>query len=130
MSLNHPTPGENYSPAYQISAMPFLSSSNLTAGEVLRVDFGFISRFIQVKNRGAAGTSISLGFTENGLTPAKGNYYVISPGETLSAEIRCTSVFLSASAGTPSFSLMAGLTTIPEKAFTPLTGSNGYPGVG
>lgn len=130
MSLNHPFVSEGYAPAYQVSAIPFLTSSTLQAAETKKINFEYATRFLTVKNTGATGTKIALGFTLNGLKPSNSNFFEIGGGESLSEELRCTSVILSASVGTPTFTLLAGLTQINERNFTPITGSNGYPGVG
>jgi hypothetical protein len=130
MSLNHTYVGEGYTPAYQISAVPFLTSSTLQAEEIKLVRFEYVTRFLTVKNTGPTSSTIAMGFTGNGLKPSNSNFFEIDGGETFSEEIRCTSVFLSASVGAPTFSLVAGLTQILDRNFNPITGSNGYPGVG
>jgi hypothetical protein len=130
MSLNHPYQNENYSPAYQISAMPFLTSSMLSPGEVREIDFKWVSRFINIKNLSGTGNVLALGFTQNGFKPSNANYFIVPPNDQFWAEIRCTKIFLSASLGTPEFSVLGGLTMIRDREFTAITGSNGYPGVG
>jgi hypothetical protein len=130
MSLNHPYVSEGYAPAYQVSAIPFLSSSRLEIGEVKNIKFGYVTRFLTVRNTGADGTKIALSFTANGLKPQNSNFFEIGKDEVLAYDIRATEIFLSASVGAPTFSLMAGLTQISDRYFTPITGSNGYPGVG
>jgi len=130
MSLNHPYQSEGYVPAYQISAMPFVTSSNLSLGEIKTINFGYASRFITVKNTGPASSVLSVAFTENGLKSSKSNYFFLSGSEAFSGELRASKLFLSGSSGAPTFTIVAGLTTIPEMYMTRITGSNGYPGVG
>ena len=129
MSLNHPTQGEGYVGAYQLSSTPFVTSSTISQGAVKEIDFNYVSRFIHVKNN-TAGTVLALAFTANGLTPTASNYLLLSGSETFSAELRLVKLFLSGVAGTSSFTMLAGLTTIPEKNFLPVTASSGYGGVG
>lgn len=130
MSLNWPQNGEYFSPAYQISALPYLTSSVLSAGTIHKYEFPFVTKFINVVNRGSnVGDKLALSFTENGLR--SGNYVTLDQGVSVDQEIRTTILFISGSNGTNvDYQLFCGLTTIPAKNFLILTGSNGHPGVG
>lgn len=131
MSLNHPTQGEGYVSAYQISATPFVTSSTVSLGAVKQISFPQVTRFITVKNTGATSTVLAVGFTEAGLLPANSNYFVLSGSESFSGELRTDRLFVSGSSGASvPFTLVAGLTFIPSRMLTPITGSNGFAGVG
>ena len=92
-------------------------------------DYGHLAREVLVST--AASTSVlALAFTEQGLLPAKSNYFLVSGSQEYTGEIRSTQLFLSGVSGTSTYSLLAGLTTIPARMMLPITGSNGYPGVG
>lgn len=131
MSLNNPYPHEGFVPAYQVSATPFVTSSNITLGQIKEIDFGSVSRFLIIKNTGASTTALAIGFTENGFKATNSNYFILSGSESFSADLRTDKIFLSGSVGSSTtFSVVAGLTSIPSKHFLPLTGSNGFPGVG
>jgi len=131
MSINWNQNGEYFSGAYQMSALPFVTSSLISLGEVHRYEFPYVTRFIDILNRGvAAGDTIAIGFTENGILNS-GNYVSIDRGASVNEEIRTTTLFVSCSAGTDvNYQLFCGLTTIPAKNFLVLTSSNGHPGVG
>lgn len=129
MALNYPSQGEYYTAAYQISAMPYVTSSTLSQGQIKEIRFSHISRFITIKNT-AASTAIAVGFTENGLKPTSANFFILSGSESFSGELRASSVWLSGSVGASTFSMMAGLTLIPTGTMLHLTASNGYSGVG
>ena len=131
MSYNYPTMGEHYTPAYQLSALPFVTSSVISLGQVHRYDFPYVTRFIDVSNLGAGATdAIAIGFTENGILRTK-NYVTLKSGKTINEEVRTTSLFVSCSVGTNvDYQLFCGITTIPARNFLVLTGSNGHPGVG
>jgi len=130
MSLNNPIIGEGYVPAYQIAAIPFVTSSNITLGEIKEFDFDFVTRFFTVKNK-TAGSSLAIGFTQRGLSNTVNNYFTVGGGESYTGEFRTSMIFLSGSAGASiDFELVAGLTNIPVKNFLTITGSNGYTGVG
>lgn len=132
MSLNWPSNGEYFAPAYQVSSLPYLTSSVITNGQVHKYEFPFVTKFINIANKGTnAGDRVCLSFTERGLDPAVGNYITLEQGETVSHEVRTTVMFVSCSYGTSvDYQLFCGLTTIPAKNFLILSASNGHPGVG
>lgn len=123
--------GENYVPAYQLSASPFVTSSNVSLGQVKEIEFGgHVSRFIIVKNTGATASVLSVGFTENGLNPSNSNCFFLSGSESFAAELRVDRLFVSGSSGAPTFSVVAGLTGVASSRFLLVTASNGFTGVG
>jgi hypothetical protein len=129
MSLNNPVLGEGYVPAYQISAVPFVTASQVVLGEVDQINFPTVTRFITVKNF-TASTAIAVGFTQNGLKPTNANFITLSGSDSFSGELRTSALFISGALGTASYQVVAGLTNIPVKNFLTVTGSNGYSGVG
>lgn len=132
MSINWPSNGEYFAPAYQVSSLPYLSSSLISQGQIHEHSFPFVTKFINVVNRGSTGTDkICIAFTERGFQPSVGNFITLDQGDTVSHEVRTTKLFISCSSGTSvDYQIFCGLTTIPEKNFLALTGSNGHPGVG
>jgi hypothetical protein len=123
--------GENYAPAYQVSATPFVTSSTVALGAVREIVFPQVTRFITLKNTAASSNVISVAFTRAGLTTANSNYFFLSGSESFSGELRTDRIFISGSSGaTSSFTVLAGLTFIPSKMLTPITGSSGFSGVG
>jgi hypothetical protein len=134
MALKWPEPGIKSVGEYQVSAIPFVTSSALSATETREISFPKFTRFVIVRNQDATSTNtMALGFTQNGVqgNPASNsNYITLAGGESISVDVRVKSVFVSASVGTPPFEVFAGLTDIPPNAFLTLTGSNGFSGVG
>ena len=131
MALNHPQQGEGYVSAYQIAATPFVTSSTVALGATREITFPQVTRFFTVRNTGASSTVLAVGFTQAGLLPANSNYFVLSGSESFSGEFRMDRIFLSGSSGaTVPFTVVAGLTFIPSRMLTPITGSNGFSGVG
>lgn len=122
--------GEGYVPAYQMSATPFVTSSNVSLGQTKEIVFGYATKFLIVRNTGASNTILAVAFTQAGLTPAKSNYFILSGSESFAADLRVDRVFVSGSTGAPTFSVVAGLTGIPESRFLLVTASNGFSGVG
>jgi hypothetical protein len=79
MSFNHPKAGPNYVPAYQISGIPFVTSSidhevpgpdSDSLSTPVSVSFPFVTKFITVRNTGP--NELRVGFSADG---------VIAPGE-------------------------------------------------
>lgn len=121
---------EGYVPAYQLSAVPYVTSSQISLGDIQEYNFDFVTRFFNIKNRGpVSGDTIAISFTQNGLQT--GNYFTLKEGEAFREEIRCVKLFISCSSGVGvDYEIVAGLTSIPQKHFNVITGSAGYQGVG
>lgn len=131
MSLNNPVMHEGYVPAYQVSATPYVTSSNVALGQIKEFNFGYVTRFFTVKNTSTTSTNtIAVAFTQNGLTAASSNYFPLSGSEAFSGELRVDRLFISGAVGTSNFTIVAGLTGVPNRNFLAITGSNGFTGVG
>ena len=124
--------GEGYVPAYQMSASPWVTSSQVALGQTVQLDFPQATKFIIVQNNGAAAsTKIAVGFTQNGLKPVNSNYIILSGTNTFTADLRVDRLFISGAVGaTVPFTVVAGLTPIQRKDFLTVTGSSGFSGVG
>lgn len=121
--------GEGYVPAYQVSATPFVTSSDIANDEIKLILFDGVTKFVTVKNTGAAPAEVLVSFTENGLTSEASNHITLESAEKFEAEVRCDRIFLKG-VQNGSFELFAGLTQIPRSEFLMLTASNGFSGVG
>ena len=132
MGLNYPQLYEGYVPAYLVSAVPFVTSSQISLGEVHQIVFPQVTRFFNIQNVGSLVTDeIAVGFTQNGFEPAASNYFTLSQGVSFRDEFRTSQLFISCSSGTGvRYQLVAGLTNIPGGNMLLITGSNGYRGVG
>lgn len=130
MGLSYPIINEGYVPAYQASAVPYITSSQISLGEIQQYDFNQVTRFFNVRNMGTVDTDeIAVAVTERGLLT--GNYFTLSKGDAFRDELRTTRLFISCSRGNNvQFQIVAGLTNIPASQFLLLTGSNGHTGVG
>jgi hypothetical protein len=132
MGLYSPVMNEGFVPAYQASAIPYVSSSVISAGEIHTYNFPQVTRFINVQNVGTSVTDeIAVAFTLNGLSAANSNFFSLSQGVSFRDELRTNQLFISCSSGTSMrYQLVAGLTNIPANQFMTITGSSGYQGVG
>ena len=124
----YPSAGLGKVGQYQMSGVPFLSSSCeveklTTTDDILEIAFPAVTRWITVTND-CAGTNAPLrvGFSRNGVAgeimDVDRNYFVLDNGESMTGEWRVKSIFLgSGGKGTTSStgttgSIMAGLTGI------------------
>jgi hypothetical protein len=130
VGLSYPIINEGYVPAYQASAVPYITSSLISNGQVHEIDFNQVTRFFNVQNVGTVTTDeIAVAVTQRGLTT--GNYFTLGQGVSFRDEIRTTRLFVSCSSGTNvRYQVIAGLTNIPSSQFLLITGSNGHQGVG
>ena len=130
--MNNVNVGEGYVPAYQISATPFVTSSQIVDGEIQQINFGNVTRFFTVKNTGIMGASgsIAVAFTENGFKQENLNFFFLQVSESFGAEIRTDRLFISGAGGASIYSVVAGLTYVQPKDFLVITASNGFNGVG
>ena len=138
-------PNHNFVPEYQQSGIPFVTgSANLNDEDIHHIQLPTVSRWFVVHSLGNGNHSIRVGFTENGVKGKSegketNNYYVVHTGEqTSKLELKVKDIFIAnfSGANNLSYSLIAGLTSIPRDNFPTLTGSlveNGtkiLPGVG
>jgi hypothetical protein len=120
MALNNIRSGLGYVPAYQVSSIPFLTSS-LTVPDrnstPLEINFQLVTKFVVVTNTygGAQNIPLRVGFSENGVKGTENNnYLILNNGESFEADFRVTKMFLLSDSTTfaTSGSVVAGLTDI------------------
>lgn len=130
MGLNYPVINEGYVPAYQMSAVPYITGSLISIGQIQSITFPQVTRFFNVQNVGTVNTDeIAIAMTQNGFST--GNYFTLGQGVSFRDELRAITLFVSCSSGTSvRYQLIAGLTNIPSHQFLPITASNGHSGVG
>lgn len=151
MPLNYPQQGPGDVPSYQMSAVPFVTSSAGTEVQATAISLKFpnVTRFFVIHN--ISSNPMRVGFTKAGVegtggisgsspsNPSGGessanrsNYFILSGNTTTERlEIRCKELFFRRDgADNCGFSVFAGVTPISDKQFPTLTGSSGYDGVG
>lgn len=109
MGLYFAKPGWNHVGEYQLSGLPWVTSSIATTSPT-QIEFPMVTRFIQIQNLGAV--ALKLGFTQAGVYGT--NYWSVASSASFTAELRIKELFLQASSGSLSYQLLAGLTTIPS----------------
>ena len=144
MTLDYPHWGVGDVPSYQLSAIPYVTSSvgtEVGTTTPIKVTFPSVTRFVIINNTDASGgDTLRIGFTAAGVLGAGGhddsaadrsNYFLLNGADTTGRmEIRCKELFFLSAANTTGFSIMAGLTPINNNQYPILTGSDGYDGVG
>ena len=153
MGIHWAEPGAKAVGEYQLSALPYVTSSILNDEETLEIRFKRLTKFVIVRNR-ITGTAtaedcvLAVGFTDHGVKgdvlnfpqPLTGaysghNYIKLDVGESLSVDVRVSRIFLSNSNSGRldkrlPYELFAGLTDISADKQLLITGSHGYEGVG
>lgn len=119
ITMQWPNPGLGSVGAYQVSGIPFASSSitvpiNSTAP--LKIQFPYVTKFVTISNEAGAGEpSIRVGFSALGVSGSGKNYFLLGVGESYTGEWRLEDIFLiSNTTAQSSASVIAGLTTIPR----------------
>jgi hypothetical protein len=115
--------GIGYVPAFQTSAIPFLTSSvSVSSSSVLELEFYNVTKFITVKNTGSQ--TLYFGFSEAGVSGT--NRGELATGSSYTADWRVSSLFLKASTSTTTVDVLAGLSSIPSPSeFDNWSGSAG-----
>ena len=109
-----PRPGLGHAPSYQVSSIPYVSSSYVvppTGDEPVKVSFDRVTNFVLVKNTGSP--NIQWGFSTVGVTGSvDNNFVVLATDESLSLDIRVKDIFLVSAAAVGEATIIAGLTGI------------------
>lgn len=115
--------GVNNVPSYQVSGRPFATHLTLSAATKTEISFPYVTRWVQITNHGS--NDVKIAFSANGLNSPANNYIVLSGDtvgstrvqqhQTVRLELKVSQLWMK-SAGTPSLSVVAGMTSIrPNK---------------
>jgi len=129
ISHNPSKPGLNSPASYQISAIPWVTSSVAPAAgaEPAVISFYNVTDFVVIKNTNETEVSLKVGFSKNGLE--NNNYFILEQNESFSADLRVTDLYLvSNSEESVNFTIISGLTSV-ERAEIPNNWS-GSAGIG
>src|SRR5210317_662562 len=108
MGINWAKPHHRSVPEFQLSGIPFVTSSasaEVTTSTTIKVEFPKVTRFIYVRN--TSQEAIRMGFTANGVAGVSGRHYLILSGgqATERLEVKCTAVYFRGETGSGDFSL-------------------------
>lgn len=115
--------------AYQVSGIPFITGSDgpMAYGDEARIRFPYVSKSVTVINSGSAG-DLRVHFNSSSagdVTSNNGHHYVTLAGDQSSVtfNVKCKEVYVTALAATVGFELFAELTNIHTGSMYDLTGS-------
>ena len=118
-TMQWPNPGLGSVGSYQMSGIPFASSSltvPVNSAAPLKIQFPYVTKFVTVVNENT-GTNIAMrvGFSQLGVSGSGTNFFLLDNGESYTGEWRIEDIFLiSNSTSQTSASVIAGLTPIPR----------------
>jgi hypothetical protein len=124
-------PGLSDVGSYQMSAIPFASSSIAVPASGTfskQISFPNVTKFVTVVNETSGSNSaLRVGFSSNGVKGT--NYFILDNGESYTGEWRVTSIYLMGNGATQcSASVVAGVTNVPTVELS--TNWSGASGVG
>lgn len=105
MSLGNPKSGFAYVPEYQVSALPWVTSSTVPVDGVIH-RFPWATQYFVVQNDSA--NQIKIGFSPS---VSGSKYFPIGVSGSLALDVRIIDLYITGTAGSQ-YSLFAGLTTI------------------
>lgn len=112
--------------SYQAAGTPFMTGSTITGGSQVLISFPNVTRSITIINKDAANDDIRVHFQDKDTARTIAGEHYITLGDlnsSLTMNIKCNSVFLSAPGSDATFEMFAELTGINPQAMFPLTGS-------
>lgn len=120
--MQPPRSGPNFVAEYQVSSLPYVTSSTVLFGETKHIEFPYVTSWITLQN--ISSSNVNFGFTERGLTTS--NFYTVLPSGSINEiHLRVKDLFITApdTGTTGSYQLLAGLTMVRRMDFPTLTGS-------
>ena len=112
--------------SYQVAGTPYMTGSTIGAGLEVQVNFPAVTRSITIINKDAGNDDIRVHFLPSGSGNVISGGHYITLGElnsSLTMNIKCSSVYLSAPGAAATFEMFAELTGINPQSMFPLTGS-------
>lgn len=112
--------------SYQAAGTPFMTGSTIAGTAEVKIDFPNVTRSITIINKDAANDDIRVHFRSKDDARTIAGIHYITLGDlnsSLTMNIKCKTVFLSAPGNAATFEMFAELTGINPQAMFPLTGS-------
>ena len=114
MGFEYPKPGIGNVGNYQVSGIPFASSSIIAptgSNTPLKITFPSVTKFVIVKNTNPTSATLRVGFSANGVKSGT-NYLTLAKDESFCGDLKLTSIFLLGDTSAVTCSVVAGLTGI------------------
>ena len=119
MSFQQRPSGPNNVLEYQASGLPYASQRTTVSGSVTKLEFPFVTKFVQVTNLGSSNLNVE--FTSNGVQGT--NRITLASSGSFQGDVRVMDLFVFGGGSAIPFQVVAGLTQIPRSSFYILTGS-------
>ena len=125
-TMEWPKPHHGSVAEYATSGWPFVASGSTAASLTasITITFDYVTRWIQITNTGA--TDLAVSFADPaGIVPT--TYYTVKTGAVSPRlELKCVKTFITSLDGAgASYSIVAGLTSIPAAGFPDISGLAG-----
>jgi hypothetical protein len=117
MSLNNPIAGQNWAAELISSGLPFLTSSIASSSSFTRIDFPYVTNNITITNKDLLASS-SLAFAGSVNDFISNNKFIVQGSKTINLNVATKNLFIRGENSTPSYSMVASLTTIPSSFLT------------
>ena len=132
MPIDNPRPGAGSVAEFQVSPIPWMTSSVLAASSSVRFDMPYLASSLMLLNASTGSTDVlAFGFTSTGAAGTR--RHRILPNTRLGPlDLRFKTLWLAAPSGSVSFDVLVGLTGISARDcgdFSDATGSAYFAGV-
>jgi hypothetical protein len=133
-TIQYALPHHGMTSEYQSSGVPYVITLTVANTTAQLVELPYVARHFTVIHATAGGSSVRVGFTQNGVDAAvTANYFLLEKGSiSPRLELKCRKIFVRNDSGTTSnkISIICGLTNVAPSRFFAMTGSEGVAGVG
>ena len=112
--------------SYQVAGTPYMTGSTITGGSEMAITFPAVTRSITIINKDAANDDIRVHFQSKDIARTIAGVHYITLGDqnsSLTMNIKCKTVYVSAPGSDATFEMFAELTGINPQTMFPLTGS-------
>jgi len=126
MAWNYYDAGIGNVASYQASGHPWVSGSNALshASDEIQITFPYVTKSITVAQSGSGNLRIHFAPTGNMGPGTPNNYWQLDSDEdSITMNVKCSSIYLSPGTGTPGFQVFAELTRIETARMFELSGS-------
>ena len=117
----HPSPGVGAVGQYQMSGIPYATSSvfiqNVLDGEgATQFSFPYVTKFVtEINEHSGSSDKLRVGFSSAGASgTVDNNYFLLDNGESYTGEFRVSSLYLAGDSTNTTASVIAGMTGIPS----------------
>lgn len=120
--MQNPKSGPHSNIAYAAPGWPWVTGSTPPTASIVHISFPTATTSLFIRNTSSS-TTLSVAFTSNGLKSDVRKYFTLTGGQELDLKLRTKDLFVSATAGSPTVEIIAGLSYVLYSDFPTLTGT-------